>query len=85
MVKVFCDRCGADCGLNAYAIRIENIHNRYPSFPLDIGPPYLGVSHERCQFTLCQDCYLEIGLPNLYEVQNTKEIRFRGVSESDNG
>ena len=85
MVKVFCDRCGADCKLNAYAIRIENIHNRYPSFPLDIGPPYLSVSHERCQFTLCQDCYLEMGLPNLYEVQNNKEIRFRGVRDSDNG
>ena len=79
MIKVLCDKCGDDCDLNAYEIRVANIHNPCPVYPLDIGDLKITDSHEHFRFILCQRCYRKFGFPNIYEVTRTKELKFRNL------
>lgn len=85
MVRVFCDKCGKDCELNAYEIRVEVIHNPTPYHALDIGDAKLSDVKDRCRFILCQDCYREMGMPNVYKVQDTRKVTFRDWEDDDNG
>lgn len=77
MVKVICDKCEADCGLNAYALTVEVIHNPCPSYPLDVGDTKLTDDHTKMRFCLCQKCYKGLGFPNIYTVARTKKLKWR--------
>ena len=67
MIRLFCDRCKGDCDLCALDIQVNNIHNPVPHSVTDTGTPHLSDSYERKRFLLCQKCYREMGLPNVYE------------------
>lgn len=77
MVRLFCDKCGKDCDLNAMDIRVGVIHNPVPHHHQDLGEPHLTDDTTRCRFLLCQDCYREMGFPNPYTVKHKNKIIFR--------
>ncbi len=83
MVELKCDKCKKDCGLNAVAVKLENIHNPSPTYPKDFSEPKLSDSHERIQFLLCQDCAREMGLPNLYTSYSRNEVVWRDDEEEE--
>lgn len=72
MIKLICDRCGKECGLNAFDVRSNVIHNPVPTSIRDVGEPKLSACDDHIRFMLCSDCYNELGLPNPYE----KELKF---------
>lgn len=77
MIKIICDKCGCECGLNAFAIRVWNIHNPTPAYLNDTTDPKLSDSNEKIQFTLCLGCYRELGMPNLYKAVNDRKLEWR--------
>jgi len=79
MVQVICDKCGNGCGLNAYAITVDVIHNPKPSNIGDTyGKPILTDDTASMRFCLCQDCYRKLGFPNIYKV-----LRKGSMTEED--
>ena len=66
MVKLICDKCGKDCDLCAYDITIASLHNPVPHHRSDIGLAQISCDNTRVRFVLCQECYAEHGLPNIY-------------------
>lgn len=81
MIQLTCDKCGADCGLVAFDIRVSIIHNPVPVCVKDFGEPHLTDDNTRYRFMLCQKCYRKMGFPNSYEVENGKPLRFRDEAE----
>lgn len=77
MIELICDKCGKNCDLNAYDIRVNVIHNPVPSSFKDLGEPHLTDDKSRMRMLLCQDCYRELGLPNIYTVNRNNKIEFR--------
>ena len=77
MIKIICDKCGQDCGLNAYDILISALHNPVPASIKDIERPTATTDSTHIRFTLCQDCYKSLGLPNIYTCANSGNITFR--------
>lgn len=69
MVKIFCDKCKKDCGLNAYDIMVNVLHNPTPHSVRDIEQPCITQDDIHIRFTLCLDCYEKMGLPNVYSVE----------------
>lgn len=80
MVKIFCDKCKKDCGLNAYDIMVNVLHNPTPHNISDIGQPCITQDNTHIRFTLCSDCYAKIGFPNVYSVER-KGLVFEETSE----
>lgn len=74
MIKVICDKCGADCDLNAYVLTVEVIHNPSPSYPLDRGRLKITDDGSYMRMCLCQKCYRKLGFPNIYKVIRTKKL-----------
>lgn len=69
MVKVICDKCQKDCELNAYVITVDVIHNPHPYNVKDTySKPSLTDDTASMRFCLCQDCYRQLGFPNIYKV-----------------
>lgn len=66
MVKIFCDECLKDCGLIAYDMLTHVLHNPVPCSHTDRGSPKITSDDSHVRFTLCQDCYVKHGLPNVY-------------------
>ena len=83
MINLNCDKCGKDCGLNAYDIRVNIIHNPVPCNLNDMGEPHLTDDNTRYRMLLCQDCFREMGFPNPYTVQRKKKIIFRDNKHED--
>lgn len=77
MIKMICDKCGTDCELNAYDIRVNVLHNPVPFRVNDIGEPHLTDDNTRYRFLLCQKCFRDMGFPNPYEVEREKALAFR--------
>ena len=77
MIQIICDKCGSDCESNAYEIRVSAIHNPTPLYALDIGDLKITDDNSKYRFILCQDCYREMGFPNVYQVCNTGKLVFR--------
>lgn len=84
MVKIFCDRCRKDCKLNAYDITVNVLHNPTPHNMLDVGQPCITDDNTHIRFILCQDCYEEIGFPNMYSVER-KGLIFERKKGENNG
>ena len=81
MIKLLCDKCGADCGLNAFDIRVNVIHNPIPVSYKNFGEPHLTDDTTHYRFMLCQECERKTGFPNPYEVEVGKPLRFRDTEE----
>ena len=76
MIKIICDKCGCECGLSAFVIRVWNIYNLIPAYLNDTTDPKLNDS-EKIQLTLCQDCYKKIGIPDLHKAVNDRKLEWR--------
>ena len=79
MIQVLCDKCGKDCDLNAYEVRVSAIHNPSPRHVLSVGDLKITDDNSKIRFCLCQDCYREIGLPNIYMCIDQKAVVWRDV------
>lgn len=76
MIKLICDRCKADCKLNAYDIRVNVLHNPVPSHFRDLGEPHITDDKTRMRLILCQKCYSKLKFPNIYTVNRNNELSF---------
>ena len=84
MIEVICDKCKKNCGLNAYAIKVELIHNPAPTHPLDGSDIKLTDDTAIMRMILCQECFGKMGMPNIYTVQRTKKLDFKSeAAEND--
>lgn len=83
MIKLECDKCGADCGLIAFDIRVNVIHNPVPVYVRDLGEPHLTDDNTRYRFVLCQKCFRQMGFPNPYMIEKGKPIQFRDKTEEE--
>lgn len=70
MVKVFCDKCHVDCGLSAFVLTIQSIHNPTPANLSSFGRVKLTDDNTHITMCLCQNCYKELKLPNIYSSVN---------------
>lgn len=79
MIKILCDKCGADCDRVSFAVSVSLIHNPSPLYVGDTGNPTLtDEPNKHVQFILCQDCYTKLGLPNVYlQRPNSKRIAWQ--------
>lgn len=67
MIKLYCDKCGKNCGHIARDILINNIENPVPASINDTSKPQITDDRKTKRLLLCQECYKQTGLPNLYE------------------
>lgn len=81
MIKIFCDRCGADCGRVGYEIRVATIHNPTPLYATDIGDLKITDQPAKYRFVLCEKCERAMGFPNFYEVIEDGVLTFREPKE----
>lgn len=77
MIKIFCDRCGADCDLVGYDVRVSALHNPTPHSIFEMGEPKLSDDQTHIRFVLCQKCYKNFGLPNIYMAKEAKKVVWR--------
>ena len=70
MIKLTCDKCGRDCGLNAFVITNELIHNPNPTSYKDRGDINISSTNFQYKLMLCQSCYGELNLPNYFMVKD---------------
>lgn len=77
MVKVFCDKCGKDCQLQAFDILIGKISDPAPTNIFDTSDLKITCENDKIRFILCQDCYIKLGLPNIYTAKREKKLTFR--------
>lgn len=81
MIKVLCDKCGKDCELNALVITTEVIHNPCPVHLQDCGDLQITGDHSKIRYILCQECYINLGLPNVYSAIRNKKLEFRDIEK----
>lgn len=85
MIKIICDKCGADCDRVAFDIRIGVLHNPTPMYIRDLGEPKITDDNTRIRFTLCTKCYREkFHLPNIYMSSNHVVWRDQEEEGEDN-
>lgn len=77
MIKIMCDKCGSDCDLVGYDIRINALHNPTPHSIFESGDPKLTDDKTHIRFVLCQECYRKMSLPNIYMANEAKKIVWR--------
>lgn len=85
MIRVFCDKCEADCNAVAFVISVDLIHNPTPRHPLDFGDIKITDDRSHMRMCLCQKCYKGLGFPNIYEVARTKKLKWRDQSQKECG
>ncbi len=85
MIRVLCDKCGADCDATAYAIAVEVIHNPTPRFPTDSGGIKITDDKSHMRMCLCQNCYRGLGFPNIYAVMETNRLEWHGLRKENEG
>ena len=86
MLKMICDKCGDDCGRNAFDIRVNLLENPTPIYITDIGDPKISSTNLHYRVLLCQHCYRKMGFPNIFQVVEDKEFVWRdeeGANETD--
>lgn len=77
MVKLLCDKCGADCDLVGFDVRVNVLHNPTPHSVFEFGEPKITDDNTHIRFLLCQKCYREMGLPNIYVAKEARRIVWR--------
>ena len=83
MIQVICDRCGSNCGRVAFDVRVSNIENPTPLYTNDIGDPKITSDRSSYRFILCQKCSRKMGFPNIFDVCETGELKFRNGDEDE--
>ena len=83
MIKVFCDKCEKDCGLNAYALTVEIINNPCPVHIFDVGDLKITCDHTKMRMIVCQDCYRSLGMPNIHKAVREKKLTWRERREGE--
>lgn len=68
MIQIICDKCKNPCGLNAYVISVDVIHNPNPTNYMDRGNIHLTDDNAHMRFCLCQECYGKLNFPNIYSL-----------------
>lgn len=81
MIKVICDKCGGNCDRTAYDIRIGAIHNPTPLNAHDRDELKITDDNTQIRFVLCQECYYDMGLPDIYNTAISGTISFVGRRE----
>ena len=74
MVKLICDKCGKDCDRIGFDLMLRLISNFSPCGKNDTSCPRLTDEDVHLRMVLCQDCYIDLGLPNLYAQDESKEV-----------
>lgn len=82
MIKIICDKCTKDCGLNAYDVLIKVIHNPIPHSVRDVGDLCITDENTHMRFILCQDCYDKLGFPNIYSIDR-KGLVFDNIGDTN--
>lgn len=77
MIKIICDKCGQDCGLNAFLLTIETVNNPGPTHPFDSSELQITCDNRKVKAMLCQKCYRAHGLPNVHSCYRNKELVWR--------
>ena len=77
MIQVICDRCNKNCCRSAYVVTVEVIHNPTPIYPTDKGNIKITDTHTTMKMCLCEDCYGEMGFPNVYMFEDSGEMKFK--------
>lgn len=82
MIIVSCDKCSKDSFAEKercfYEIRVMPIHNTVPTSYNDFGEPQITDSaNDHIRFILCQKCYAEMGLPNVYSTRRSGKLDWR--------
>ena len=86
MIKVVCDKCGADKDLVNYCVTVDLLHNHNPcSFTDTHGKPEITCDRSSIRFILCQHCYKELKLPNIYTSLRKGDVVWREDDGVDNG
>ena len=78
MIRLVCDKCRKDCDRTAYDILIRSVHNPVPVRFDDTE--CLSITDEpfnTIRFMVCQKCYREMKLPNVYECNSIGGIVWR--------
>ena len=83
MIKVVCDKCGQDCGLNGFALTVEIINNPCPVHILDVGDLKITCDHTKVRMIVCQGCYRSFGFPNIHKAVREKKLTWRQPAEGD--
>ena len=81
MLRLYCDKCGADCDAVAFDVHVTGIENPCPLTPFSAGEPKLSCTNNRYRFMLCQKCYRKMGFPNIFGVMEGGELKFRDEKE----
>lgn len=79
MIKIICDKCGADCECMGYDVLVRVIHNPVPLRVTDTGSPTLTCDDDKMRMILCQKCFHSMGMPNIYKVTQTGKLEFEEV------
>lgn len=81
MIHIECDKCGKDCGLNAFAFTVEVINNPCPVHIFDTGDLQITCDHTKMRMIVCQDCYRSFGFPNIHKAVREKKLTWREPKE----
>lgn len=74
MVKLICDKCGKDCDHIGYDVQLGVLLDFSPYDKNDTASAKLTCDNHHLRMILCQECYIGLGLPNLYEQGKSKEV-----------
>lgn len=82
MIQVVCDKCGKDCGLNAFVFTVEVINNPCPVHIFDEGTLKITCDGTKIRMITCQDCYRGFGFPNIHKTIREKKLTWRDTKDA---
>ena len=83
MIKVICDKCGENCGLIGYALKVEVIHNPCPVHIFDVGDLKITCDNTKMRMVVCQNCYRSFGFPNIHKTVREKKLTWRDPAKGE--
>lgn len=81
MLKIICDKCGKEADRVGYSIEIHSLNNPSPMYLSDTGRPRITDCGHHISFTLCQHCYRDMELPNIYTCMRKNKIQWRNEDD----
>ena len=82
MIKVECDKCGQSTSRCNFEIQVLPLINTTPQYFDEAGDAKLTCeADKRIRFVLCEDCYRNMGLPNVYYAHEKGALVFRRAKE----
>ena len=77
MLQLICDKCGKNCGGQALDVLVRTLDNPAPLSIDSTSEPKITCDNSAIRMLLCQDCYIELGMPNIYTTKRTGKLKFR--------